>query len=87
MSNWADEIGRKVFVTLPWGMTRAEHTTGTIERLTKTLIVVKLEDGSERRFKRLGVLGDYPYRQEQGSGSRTRNALLARDELNKEEGK
>ncbi len=65
-NNWAEEVGLRVYVSSTQGIRRV-HTTGTIKRLTKTMIIVETKEGETLRFRRFGVLAADPYRH--GSGS------------------
>lgn len=50
--NWAEEIGRKVYLSLAAGRVFRSHTTGVIKRLTKTMIIVEAANGQTYRFGR-----------------------------------
>jgi len=77
MSNWAEKIGSTVNVTLPWGLTRVTNTTGTIERVTASkLIIVKTAEGQTLRFKGFGTLSDHPYRDQYGTYANGRRAMM-----------
>ena len=66
--NWAENIGLRVYVSATKGIRRV-HTTGTIKRLTKTMIIVETKEGETLRFRRFGVPVTDPYRY--GSGANT----------------
>jgi hypothetical protein len=65
--NWAEQIGRKVYLSLAAGRVYRVHTTGVIKRLTKTMIIVDGANGETYRFSRNRVAAD-PIRDSTGKG-------------------
>jgi hypothetical protein len=65
--NWAEQIGRKVYLSLAAGKVIRVHTTGIIKRLTKTMIIVDGANGETYRFSRNKV-SDLPVRESTGRG-------------------
>ena len=73
--NWADEVGRKVWISIGVGKFGRKHTSGVIKGHTKTLILVQTKDGDDLRFKRNGVLSTDDQRQEYGGNKDNANVL------------
>jgi len=65
--NWAEELGRKVWLSLAAGRVFRTHTSGTIKRITKTMIIVEGANGQTYRFSRNRVAAD-PIRDSTGRG-------------------
>lgn len=65
--NWAEEIGRKVYLSIAAGRIIRVHSTGTIKRITKTMIIVEAQNGETYRFKRNADASD-PVRDSTGKG-------------------